>query len=251
MKILTVANQKGGVGKTAFLINYAHYLARLNKRVLIIDLDTQANASYTLQDYKINNIVSSNLLSSPFEESIQYDNNINIIQADNKLVDIDSMNLNNVINNFQISLNNLYKNIDYILIDTAPAFNNRLYAAIINSTHIISPVELEAYSLLGIKLMITAINNSKKNNPNINFLGILASRVNTTNPRQLNHLEELKAAYGDLVIPGYIGSRNAIADAITFKEDIYENKKSSARKAKQELKAVCDFIYNKMEQEDE
>lgn len=236
--ILTVANQKGGVGKTTFLVNYAYYLnEKQSKSVCVIDLDTQANCTLVLS--KENKIDTAYNL---FKEDINIQefskDKINLYYSEINLLDEEEYNKEIYLNNLK-QLNKIY---DCVLIDTAPVVSNRLIYSLQVSDYVITPIELEVFSLQGLELMLNTIFNIKQEyNNNMVFLGVLPSRVNTTNPRQLKALEDLKVEYGeDLFLP-YIKNRNDIANALANQQSIFKSKS----KHKKELLDVFDYIYNK------
>lgn len=236
--ILTVANQKGGVGKTTFLVNYAHYLnEKQSKSVCVIDLDTQANCTLVLsKENKIDtayNLFKKNINIQEFSKD-----KINLYYSEINLLDEEEYNKEIYLNNLK-QLNKIY---DCVLIDTAPVVSNRLIYSLQVSDYVITPIELEVFSLQGLELMLNTIFNIKQEyNNNMVFLGVLPSRVNTTNPRQLKALEDLKEEYGeDLFLP-YIKNRNDIANALANQQSIFKSKS----KHKKELLDVFDYIYNK------
>ena len=243
--IFTVANQKGGVGKTTFLITFANYLQQhQNKKVLVIDTDTQANCSYSLQDTNVLTDAYS-LFTDSKEELLQkmsdiHDYEINLISSDVKLTDEEDFNKENYINNLK-HLNSLF---DFILIDSGPSVSNKLIYSLEVVDYAIVPVELEIYSLQGLGLMLNTIINIKNTTNNkLNLLGVLPSRVITTNKRQLINLERLIDEYGeDLFLP-WIRFRNDIADATSNRMLFFKSKS----KHKKELKEVYDNIYSRMQ----
>lgn len=236
--ILTVANQKGGVGKTTFLVNYAYYLnEKQSKSVCVIDLDTQANCTLVLsKENKIDtayNLFKENINMQEFSKD-----KINLYYSEINLLDEEEYNKEIYLNNLK-QLNKIY---NCVLIDTAPVVSNRLIYSLQVSDYVITPIELEVFSLQGLELMLNTIFNIKQEyNNNMAFLGVLPSRVNTTNPRQLKALEDLKEEYGeDLFLP-YIKNRNDIANALANQQSIFKSKS----KHKKELLDVFDYIYNK------
>ncbi len=243
--VLTVANQKGGVGKTTFLVNFAYYLKDFrHKSVLVIDTDTQANCSYSLD--------KTNILGNSYS---LFTDEPKILAA--KILDIqkDKINLfkstvelsneNDFVNkiNYLQNLKYLYTLFDCILIDTAPVLSNKLIYSLEISDFVITPIELEIYSLQGLSLMLNTIFNIKKKiNKNMTFLGVLPSRVITTNKRQCSNLERLYNEYGrDLFLP-FIKNRNDIAEANTNQVSFFKTKS----KHKKEIINVFDQIYAKM-----
>ena len=92
-------------------------------------------------------------------------------------------------------------------------------------------------------MLNTIFNIKKEYNKNMNFLGVLPSRVNTTNPRQLKNLAELKEEYGNELFLPYIKNRNDIANSLANQISLF---KTNSRH-KKEIIEVFDYIYNKME----
>lgn len=90
-------------------------------------------------------------------------------------------------------------------------------------------------------MLNTIFNIKKEYNHNMTFLGVLPSRVNTTNPRQLKALEDLKIEYGQELFLPYIKNRNDIANALANQQSIFKSKS----KHKKEILDVFDYIYNK------
>lgn len=243
--VLTVANQKGGVGKTTFLVNFANYLhEKQNKSVCIIDTDTQGNSSYSLSYAAIlgdtyslfkNNILSDKIPSLEKDKLYLYKSTI-------ELSDESEFNDNSFYTDNIKYLSNIF---DYILIDTAPVLSNKLINSLHISDFVITPIELEIYSLQGLELMLNTIFNIKKTyNQNMSFLGVLPSRVNTTNSRHIKTLNQLKEEYGQNLFLPYIKNRNHIAEALTEQVSFFKTKS----RYKKELLIIFDFIYNKMQE---
>lgn len=251
MKTIVVAQQKGGVGKTAIALHLAWYMQGEGKRVLLIDLDTQGNASYSLRQE--NQIIGSGLLFIQ-EELSELDampagnSGLTLSPATNDLANVQSMDFHTAASQFVQHINSI-KNKEYFdvcIIDTPPSLGNSLAAALMVADYVICPIELETYSLQGIKQMAVTIGNIRKVNKKLNFLGILPSKVDGRNPRHKRHLDEIQAQYGELVVPHQIGLRSSVADALSSSVPVWKIKKTAARKAAQEMQAVAKFVLNKL-----
>jgi chromosome partitioning protein len=253
MKTLVVAQQKGGVGKTSSLIHLAFDFLERGKRVVVIDLDTQANASFTLNEY-----------SSGYFASQLFDNDgdtlrkafvnlpegalLSLIASDPVLANMERRSLTDASASFKDNIAALADcGFDVALIDTAPALGVTLAAALYSADSVLSPIELEVYSLQGIKKMLTTIANVRKLNTKLNFLGMVPSKVDARNPRHLRHHAELIEAYPQLMIPTGIGLRSSIADALASGVPVWKIKKTAARKASKEVRALAAYVYDKME----
>jgi chromosome partitioning protein len=253
MKTLVVAQQKGGVGKTSSLVHLAFDFLERGLRVAVIDLDTQGNASFTLQEF-----------GCSYQSSYLFDKNghalcrafahlpagplIQLIASDAALANMEKRSLTDAAAAFKENIQALSKcGFDAVLIDTAPALGVSLAAALYAADCILSPIELEAYSIQGIKKMLTTIANVRRLNTKLKFLGMVPSKVDARNPRHVRHQSELQTAYPKLMVPAAIGLRSSIADALASGVPVWKIKKTAARKASQELRALAAYVFEKME----
>lgn len=152
MRIITIANYKGGSGKTTTAINLAYNLAALhNKKVLLIDADPQGNASYLLARYNeylknLNDI----LIGMPITKGIyrtKYDN-LDFVMSSTEL-EFFSGNCRRM----RAVLKPVEEIYDYCIIDNRPALNNLAYACMVAADDIIIPVEMDQFSINGISFM--------------------------------------------------------------------------------------------------
>lgn len=250
MKTLVTANQKGGVGKTATLVHLAFDFAERGLRVVVIDLDTQANASYTLGAYKCGVAASTLLSNSNVDYSSLPSTGLVLIESDPALANMEKMTLTDAGTNFNAAIKKLaVVGFDVCLIDTAPSLGITMGAALLVSDFVLSPIELEAYSIQGIKRMVTTIANIRKANKNLKFLGMVPSKVDKRNPRHIRHLQELTHAYPTLMTPEgiAIGLRSSIADALASRTPVWKIKKTTARVAAKEVRALAAHVLNQME----
>ncbi len=253
MKTLVVAQQKGGVGKTSSIVHLAFDFMERGLRVAVIDLDTQGNASFTLQDFNSGYLASQmfdmdgNNLRQWFSD-LSNSPAMRLIASDAVLANMEKRSLSDAAAVFKENITALADSgFDVVLIDTAPALGVSLVAALYAADCVISPIELEAYSIQGIKKMLTTIANVRKINTKLKFLGMVASKVDARNPRHVRHQNELKDAYPQLMIPGGIGLRSSIADALASGVPVWKIKKTAARKATLEVRALAAYVYEKME----
>lgn len=244
MKICAAVQQKGGVGKSNCIVHLAHDAAERGLKVLVIDLDTQGNASFTLQKYQ-SGIVASSLFTGPVTVTPNQD--ITLLSGDPKLADIENMAISDAGEVFKNNIDNLASQFDLCLIDTAPALGVRMAAALYVSGYVFSPIEMEVYSILGVGLMNKTIANMKQVNPGLKFLGLIPSRYNSRNPRQVENLQNLTAKNPGLVAPVSIGERSSIGEALHFQMPVWQVRKTAARKAATEVRAFAQYVFTKME----
>ena len=253
MKTLVVAQQKGGVGKTSSIVHLAFDFLERGLRVAVIDLDTQGNASFTLHDFN-SDYPASQMFDQSGDNLRKWFNGLpdgplmRLIASDAVLANMEKRNLTDAAVVFNENITALADSgFDVVLIDTAPALGVSLAAALYAADCVLSPIELEVYSIQGIKKMLTTIANVRKMNTKLKFLGMVASKVDARNPRHVRHQNELKAAYPQLMIPGSIGLRSSIADALASGVPVWKIKKTAARKATLEVRALAAYVYEKME----
>lgn len=195
--ILSIANQKGGVGKTTTAINLSSALSLLNKRVLLIDLDPQGNATMGcgIDKYTLDNSICEVLLSEcNIQDSllnigdIQRDvvkHNIishDIIAANTDLIAAEVKLVKTTGNEFVLKqkLSSIQDNYDFIIIDCPPALNMLTVNAFSASNGIIIPMQCEYYALEGLSSLMDTITSITKNiNPDLTLTGIVRTMFDT------------------------------------------------------------------------
>lgn len=224
-KIITVANQKGGVGKTTTTLNLATALSLQGFKVLVIDLDSQGNLSHYLgfksskDNYTINNLmytVANNLhITNEDFKSCTYHsdvNNIDYIPADISLAQaeyylINSMSRESVL---KIIMKDNSKDYDYILIDCLPSLGILFINALVTSNSVIIPVQTQEFALLGLNELENIISVTKERlNPNLKILGVLPTMIDNTKISK-EILSKLNNKYQDKVFKNCI-KRSVVA----------------------------------------
>src|SRR5699024_99913 len=100
-----------------------------------------------------------------------------LIEADAGLANLDKMTLGEAATQLRTKIEILSEHFDLCLIDTAPSLGVAMTAAILASDYMVSPIELEAYSLQGMRKMVAVISNLRKQNPKLKFLGMIPNKV--------------------------------------------------------------------------
>lgn len=229
MKILSIANQKGGVGKTTSTINLGAALASMGQRVCLVDLDSQRNLSRTVQvegngNRSISDMIYNHVSGIGYEPP-QYllhneKENLDYIQASTMLATAPSIlatsdNSNMVLS--EILHSPEFEQYDYILIDCRPALDLLTVNALAASDAVIVPVEPESYAVDGLADLFSTIERTRKMvNPELRVNGILITRADSRRTLTRQMIDDLRETFGaqvyDTVIPYLADAAKAAND---------------------------------------
>ena len=209
-KVISLINQKGGVGKTTTSINLSASLALLGKSVLLIDLDPQCNATTGIGINKgeieksIYNVLNNTCTIKEAVVKTKYKNlyvlpaNINLAGID---IELEQAN-NNVLKSEQLKyhIDQIRDDYDYIIIDCPPALGLITTNALTASNSVIIPVQCEFFALEGITQLLRAIMYTQQNlNPNLSIEVVLLSILVSWNHLGIEVVEEIRSYFKDKV----------------------------------------------------
>lgn len=233
-KIISVANQKGGVGKTTSAINIATGIAATGKKVLIIDLDPQGNASTGMGILSSQRRLNSyNLVMSTEDPSSLVQRStipsINIIPSSIDLAgaEVELFALDNKELQLKSRLKHLTELYDFIIIDCPPSLGLLTINALCVSNYLIIPLQCEFFALEGLAHLTRTVALIKRSlNKQLTILGIILTMVDRRN-RLSNQVEDdVKENFGELVFAATIPRNVKLSEAPSHGKPalIYDNK---------------------------
>ncbi|MFZ2322897.1 MAG: AAA family ATPase [Ignavibacteriaceae bacterium] len=225
-KIISIANQKGGVGKTTTTINLSSLLAAAEKRTLLIDIDPQSNSSsglsvtnHTPSVYEVlvgTKEIHEVIISTFMPHLDMLPSNINLVGAEIEMVDIENRE-----NLLKDALSNIGNEYDYILIDCPPSLGLLTLNALTASNSVLIPVQCEYFALEGLGQLLNTINIVKKHfNKDLSIEGVLLTMFDTR--LRLSHqvAEEVRKYFGEKVYKTVINRNVRISEAPSYGKPI-------------------------------
>ena len=253
-RIISIANQKGGVGKTTTVINLGVALAQEHQKVLLMDMDPQGaltaglgfdpdSLERTIYNYLIEPDKPVNRIIQPVQAYLD------MTPASNRLhnaeVDlIPEIRRELVLKQILGPLNGWY---DFILIDCPPSLGLLTINALCASTEVLVPLQSEYFAMRGLQTLLETVEKIKSHlNPDLELLGILATMYSTGTIHAREVLDEIRSVFGDKVFDVVVYKSIRFAEASVANQAIveYSSKHKGAKAYKKLAKTILKTVSN-------
>lgn len=237
-RIIAIANQKGGVGKTTTAINLSSCLAEKNKKILTIDIDPQGNTSsglgvnkneltYTIYDLLIGNCtINDCLIVNIFDNLSVLPSNVNLAGAEIELIGVEEREF--ILKKIIEKVRDEY---DFIIIDCPPSLNTLTVNAMTTADTVLVPIQCEYYALEGLSQLIHTINLVRERlNPNLEIEGVVFTMYDARTNLSLQVVDNVKVNLNQNIYKTIIPRNVRLAEAPShgLPINIYDPKSAGA-----------------------
>jgi len=237
-RIIAIANQKGGVGKTTTAINLSACLAERGKNILVVDIDPQGNTTsglgvdkskleYTVYDLILSNCdINDCLVQSPFKNLTVIPSSVHLAGAEIELIGTEDREfiLKEIIDNVKSKF-------DFIIIDCPPSLNTLTVNALTTANSVLVPIQCEYYALEGLSQLIHTINLvTERLNPELYIEGVVFTMYDARTNLSLQVVENVKENLNQTIYKSIIPRNIKLAEAPSYGMpiNVYDSKSTGA-----------------------
>ena len=242
MKSIVVWTRKGGVGKTTLATHLAWYCADAKRRVLVIDLDAQGNASDALATAdRIGEAASLFQQGASLPLDAPPTGPLALFAGTERLIDVERQEAARVTAAFREHYGRLATHFDVVIVDGPAGQTLPLMAALLCANFGVAPLDLGQWSVNGVEATLrTYVGMRQRYNPGLQFLGMVPFRVDNRLASNRAALKGIAQAYGRFLLPAKVSMRHAIGQVAVHRRPVWADR--SARDAGIELRVTCELL---------
>ena len=250
--VISITNQKGGVGKTTSAVNLAYYLAKAGKKVLLVDFDPQGNATsglgvdkdklnITMSDVMLGKkLLKDTIIATDYKNLWLAPSTPHLANTEAELAQAERR-----FSRLKVAIESVANQYDFILIDSPPSLSLLTVNGLIAARYILLPVQAEFYALEGLGQLLETMKLVRKNiNPTLDLLGVLPTMINSRTSLSQQVYEEIKQHFPGKVFKQTIPRNSRLAEAPSYGVPIGEYDKWS--KGAREYKAVAKEVIERV-----